>query len=115
MEPLVQYLIYFLVGGGATAFIAYFNVNGNPGLAALIGCTPVHFLVNVLIAFFVMGTATAMTFSRTSIVTNFAWVGAVLAFALLLDKTGNVWIAILGCAIAGIVFNLMMNAVFKFV
>ena len=115
MEPLVQYLLYFLVGGGATALIAYFNVNGNPAIAALVGCTPVHFLTNVLIAFFVMGTATAMTFSRTSIITNFAWVGAVLVFALLLEKTGNVWIAILGCMVSGIVFNLMMNSVFKFV
>jgi hypothetical protein len=115
MESIAQYLLYFLVGGGATALIAYFNVHGNPGVAALIGCTPVHFLTNVLIAFFVMGTATAMSFSRTSIVTNFAWVGAVLVFALLLEKTGNVWIAILGCAVSGIVFNLMMNEVFKFV
>lgn len=115
MESLVQYLLYFLVGGGATAIIAYYNTHGNAGLAAILGCMPMHFLVNVMIALLVAGPMVAMKFSRVSIVTNFAWVGAVLVFAIVLQRTESYWLAIPACMVAGVVFNAMMNEVFDFV
>jgi hypothetical protein len=68
-----------------------------------------------MIALLVAGPMVAMKFSRVSVITNFAWVGAVLVFAIVLQRTENYWLAIPACIVSGVIFNAMLNEVFNLV
>jgi hypothetical protein len=115
MQQALLYLIYFMVGGLGTLAIAILNTTGKSGLGALVGTLPIHFLTNVLIAALIAGPAVAIGFSRTSVITNFAWVGAVLVFAFGLQYTNSLLVATLLCIASSLVFTFLMNEVYGFV
>jgi hypothetical protein len=114
MHPWVLYFIYFSVGGLATLAIALLNASSRTGLAATVGCLPVHYLTNVIICLLVAGTAATVSFSKTSIITNFTWIFSVVIFTWVLQSTGNAILAVAACALSSIVMAAMMNVIFGF-
>jgi hypothetical protein len=115
MQQLLLYLIYFMVGGIGTLAIAILNTSGKSGIGALVGCMPIHFLTNVLIAALIAGPAIAIGFSRTSVITNVCWVSSVIIFAISLQYTGSVGIATLLCIATSVASTLVINYMFNIV
>jgi len=61
---MLQYFIYFLIGGTVVALVAYAGTHGNGLLAALVASPPVLFLVNVLLLHHNGGVTASITYAK---------------------------------------------------
>jgi len=64
---MVQYFIYFLIGGTVVALVAYVGSLGNGILAACVASLPVLFLLNVLLMYRNGGVASSLDYVRGSL------------------------------------------------
>ena len=64
---MVQYFIYFLIGGTVVALVAYVGSRGNGILAACVASLPILFLLNVLLMYRNEGVATSLEYVKGSL------------------------------------------------
>ena len=62
---MLQYLIYFLIGGTVVAAVAYLGSRGDSALAALVASLPVLFLLNVFVMYRVGGMNGSLTYAKS--------------------------------------------------
>jgi hypothetical protein len=61
---MLQYLIYFLIGGTVVAAVAYLGSRGDSALAAFVASLPVLFLLNVFVMYRVGGINGSLTYAK---------------------------------------------------
>jgi hypothetical protein len=61
---MLQYLIYFLIGGTVVAAVAYLGSRGDSVLAAFVASLPVLFLLNVFVMYRVGGMNGSLTYAK---------------------------------------------------
>jgi len=61
---MLQYIIYFLIGGTVVAAVAYLGSRGDSALAALVASLPVLFLLNVFVMYRVGGINGSLTYAK---------------------------------------------------
>jgi uncharacterized membrane protein (GlpM family) len=61
---MLQYLIYFLIGGTVVAAVAYLGSRGDSALAALVASLPVLFLLNVFVMYRAGGMNGSLTYAK---------------------------------------------------
>ena len=61
---MLQYVIYFLVGGTVVALVAYIGSRGNFILASFVASLPILFLLNVLLMYRIGGVVASITFVK---------------------------------------------------
>jgi len=64
---MLQYLIYFLVGGTVVALVAYAGSRGNVILVSFVASLPVLFLLNVLLMYRIGGVVAGITYVKGSL------------------------------------------------
>ena len=64
---MLQYFIYFLIGGTVVALVAYVGSRGNGILAACVASLPILFLLNVLLMYRNEGVATSLEYVKGSL------------------------------------------------
>jgi len=64
---MLQYFIYFLIGGTVVALVAYVGSRGNGILAACVASLPILFLLNVLLMYRNGGVATSLEYVKGSL------------------------------------------------
>jgi len=64
---MLQYFIYFLIGGTVVALVAYVGSRGNGILAACVASLPILFLLNVLLMYRNGGVSTSLDYVRGSL------------------------------------------------
>ena len=64
---MVQYFIYFLIGGTVVALVAYLGSHINGMLAAFVASLPVLFLLNVLLMYQNGGVTASVTYAKGSL------------------------------------------------
>jgi uncharacterized membrane protein (GlpM family) len=64
---MLQYLIYFLVGGTVVALVAYIANRGDSILAALVASLPILFLINVLLTYRNGGVDASIIYAKGSL------------------------------------------------
>ena len=61
---MLQYLIYFLIGGTVVAAVAYLGSRGDSALAAFVASLPVLFLLNVFVIYRAGGINGSLTYAK---------------------------------------------------
>lgn len=61
---MLQYIIYFLIGGTVVAAVAYLGSRGDSALAAFVASLPVLFLLNVFVMYRVGGMNGSLTYAK---------------------------------------------------
>jgi len=61
---MLQYLIYFLIGGTVVAVVAYLGSRGDSILAAFVASLPVLFLLNVFVIYRVGGINGSLAYAK---------------------------------------------------
>ncbi|MBA7482287.1 hypothetical protein ES707_17773 [subsurface metagenome] len=61
---MLQYLLYFVIGGAVVASVAYLGSRGNTFLAAFVANLPVLFLLNVFLMYRVSGVDGSLTYAK---------------------------------------------------
>ena len=61
---MLQYLIYFLIGGTVVAAVAYLGSRGDSALAAFVASLPVLFLLNVFVMYRAGGMNGSLTYAK---------------------------------------------------
>jgi len=64
---MLQYLVYFLIGGAVVASVAYLGSRGNTFLAAFVANMPILFLLNVFLMYRVAGVDGSLTYVKGAI------------------------------------------------
>jgi len=64
---MLQYFIYFLIGGTVVTVVAYIGSRSNGFLAALVASLPILFLLNVLLMYRNGGVTTSLDYVRGSL------------------------------------------------
>ena len=64
---MLQYFIYFLIGGTVVSLVAYVGSRGNGILAACVASLPILFLLNVLLMYRNGGVTTSLDYVRGSL------------------------------------------------
>ena len=64
---MLQYFIYFLIGGTVVTVVAYIGSRSNGFLAALVASLPILFLLNVLLIYRNGGVTTSLDYVRGSL------------------------------------------------
>ena len=64
---MLQYFIYFLIGGTVVTVVAYIGSRSNGFLAALVASLPILFLLNVLLMYRNGGVTTSLDYARGSL------------------------------------------------
>jgi len=64
---MLQYFIYFLIGGTVVSLVAYVGSRGNGILAACVASLPILFLLNVLLMYRNGGVSTSLDYVRGSL------------------------------------------------
>lgn len=85
---MLQYVLYFLIGGALVAFAAYLGSRGNGVLAAFVASLPVLFLLNVFVMYRVGGMDTSLTYARSVLLFLPAFVFYVALTIWLLPRLG---------------------------
>jgi len=85
---VLQYFIYFLVGGTVVAVVAYVGTHGNGLLAALVASLPVLFLVNILLLHHNGGMAASITYAKGALLFLPAYAGYAALTWWLLPRVG---------------------------
>ena len=61
---MLQYIIYFLIGGTVVAAVAYIGSRGDSALAAFVASLPMLFLLNVFVMYRVGGINGSLTYAK---------------------------------------------------
>ena len=64
---MLQYFVYFLIGGTVVASVAYVGSHSNGMLAAFVASLPVLFLLNILLMYQIGGVAHSLDYVRGSL------------------------------------------------
>ncbi|MBA7610745.1 hypothetical protein ES703_17957 [subsurface metagenome] len=64
---MLQYFLYFLIGGTVVTLVAYIGSRGNGVLAAFVASLPILFLLNVLLMYRIGGVTTSLDYVRGSL------------------------------------------------
>ncbi len=86
---MLQYFIYFLIGGTVVALVAYVGIRGNGILAACVASLPILFLLNVLLMYRNGGVTTSLDYVRGSLLFVPAFVCYATLTAWLLPRLGT--------------------------
>jgi len=84
----LQYVIYFIAGGGLVVSVAYLNNRGNPLLTALVGNIPVIFLLNIFLVYQVGGLAGSLTYAKSALLLIPVFTSFVILTIWLLPQVG---------------------------
>jgi len=85
---MLQYFVYFLIGGTVVTVVAYTGSRSNGFLAALVASLPTLFLLNVLLMYRNGGAASSLDYVRGSLLFLPAFVGYAMLTAWLLPRLG---------------------------
>jgi hypothetical protein len=64
---MLQYLLYFVVGGGIVATVAFLAQKGNAALAVLVANIPIMFLLNMLLTYKAAGVTGSLTYANSAL------------------------------------------------
>ena len=96
---MLQYFVYFLIGGTVVTVVAYIGSRSNGFLAALVASLPILFLLNVLLMYRNGGVTTSLDYVRGSLLFVPAFVGYATLTLWLLPRLGMPWASRLGLPI----------------
>ena len=85
---MLQYFIYFLIGGTVVTVVAYIGSRSNGFLAALVASLPILFLLNVLLMYRNGGVTTSLDYVRGSLLFAPAFVCYATLTVWLLPRLG---------------------------
>jgi len=85
---MLQYFVYFLIGGTLVALVAYVGSHSNGMLAAFVASLPVLFLLNVLLMYRIGGVACSLDYVRGSLLVMPAFVCYATLTIWLLPRLG---------------------------
>jgi len=96
---MVQYFIYFLIGGTVVALVAYVGSHINGLLAAFVASLPVLFLINVLLMYQNGGVTASITYAKGTLLFLPAFACYAGVTLWLLPRLGMPWALLPGLPI----------------
>ena len=88
LSSLLQYIIYFIIGGGIVTLVAYIASRGNLFLATLVGNIPILFLLNILLVYRESGANGSLVYAKSVLILIPVFVLFVTFTMLLLPRLG---------------------------